>query len=93
MLNKYLVSRKSIWISIDATDPTRNSKGGEYKFHSILNNAPAYHNDKNDYLAYDGLRWLIMSESTFLDGVTGGWFKIETKGTLKKFCVVEDIFL
>ena len=78
------MSRKSIWISIDATDPEKNNKGGEYKFHSILNSAPAYHNAKNNYLAYTGLQWFIMSENRFLNGVTGGWFKIDTTGTFKK---------
>ena len=75
----------SIWISIDATDSNRNNKGGEFEFHSIFNNEPAYRNVKNEYLAYDGDTWLIMPEYRFLDGVTGGWFKIETTGTLKNF--------
>ena len=75
----------SIWISIDATDPDLNNMSGEFEFHSILNNAPAYRNDKNDYLAYDGQnKWFIMSEDSFLNGVTGGWLKIETTGIFKK---------
>ena len=72
---------ESIWISIDATNSSKNSKGGEFKFHSIMNNAPAYRNANNEYLAYDGDTWLIMSEKCFLDGVTCGWFKIYSTGT------------
>ena len=72
---------ESIWISIDATDSSRNSKGGEFKFHSIMNNAPAYRNTNNEYLANDGDTWLITTEKCFIDSVTCGWFKIDSKGT------------
>ena len=44
----------NIWISIDATYSKLNKKGGEYKFHSILNSRPAYRNADNTYLAYNG---------------------------------------
>ena len=57
-----------------------NTKGGQYKFDSIVNNAPAYRNENNDYLALNGTTWLIMPENRFLDGVTGGWFKIDSRG-------------
>ena len=73
----------SIWISIDATDSNRNNYGGEFEFHSILNNAPAYRNVNFRYLAYTGDTWLIMAEYLFSDDLTGGWFKIRTTGTLK----------
>ena len=45
---------ESIWISIDAFNSNRNSESGEFKFHSIMNNAPAYRNANNAYLAYGG---------------------------------------
>ena len=82
------ISTKNIWILIDATNPNLNNKGGEYKFHSILNDAPAYHNAKNDFLAFDGENeWYIMSEDRFVissaDDIFGGWFKINSRGTLK----------
>ena len=55
--NEYICSQsncESIWISIDATYSKLNKKGGEYKFHSILNSRPAYRNADNTYLAYNG---------------------------------------
>ena len=80
---------ESIWISIDATYSSKNSKGGEFKFHSIMNNAPAYHNANNEYLAYDGDTWFILSEKKFLDGVNGGgWFKFDSRGTLKEIILI-----
>ena len=85
--NEYVCSQsicESIWISIDATYPPRNNTSGEYKFHSIIYNAPAYRNSDNYYLAYDGYdEWRIMPEKCFLDGVTCGFFQIDSKGTLK----------
>ena len=74
----------SIWISIYSTNSDRNNKAGEYEFHSILNNAPAYRNAENNYFAYDGEEWYIMSEKRFIDGISGGWFRIYSEGTLKK---------
>ena len=73
----------SIWISIDATDSSRNNKGGEFEFHSIVNIAPAYRNAQNNYLAFYRDAWLIMPEDSFLDGTFAGWFNIETTGTFK----------
>ena len=92
--NEYICTQSncgSIWISIDATDPNRNSYGGEFEFHSIFNNAPVYRNVNNIYLAYDGDEWYIMSEDRFLNGITGGWFRIETTGTLKNSELFKEI--
>ena len=74
------VKCKSIWISINATNTDCNNKGGEYEFHSISNNAPAYRDAKNNYFAYNGDEWYIMSEKSFLDGISGGWLRIYSKG-------------
>ena len=89
--NEYICTQsncESIWISIDATNSNLNNKGGEFKFHSIVNNRPAYHNSNSDYLAYNDKNdeWLIMSEYSIVNGVTGGWFlRAASKGTLKNF--------
>ena len=85
--NEYICSQsscESIWISIDAFNSNRNRESGEFKFHSIMNNAPAYRNANNVYLAYNGDTWLISAEKCFLDGVTCGWFKIDSTGTPKE---------
>ena len=75
---------ESVWISIDATNTNFNTYAGEYEFHSIVNNVPAYRNAKNYYLAYDESHaWYITSEERFLDGISGGWFRIYSKGILK----------
>ena len=80
----------SIWISIHATNPELNSYG-EYEFHSIVNNAPAYRSARNTYLAYDeSNKWYIMSEERFMDGISGGWFRIDSKGILKNFNIKKD---
>ena len=84
--NEYICTQShcgSIWISIDPTDSFFHNRGGEFEFHSILNNAPAYRNVKKDYLAYSGYSWFIMPEYHFLDGVISGWFTTKTTGTLK----------
>ena len=74
----------SIWISIDATNTDLNYKAGEYVFHSIVNNAPAYRNAKNTYLGYaESNRWYILSEGRFMNDFSGGWFRIDSKGILK----------
>ena len=75
---------ESIWISINASNTNLNNKAGEYKFHSILNNAPAYRHAKNNYFAYDGDKWTIMSEERFMNGISGGWFRINSKGIFQK---------
>ena len=93
--NEYICSQSncgSIWISINATNSNHNNKGGEFEFHSIFNIAPAYRNVKNHYLAYDGSEWYIMSEDRFLNGITGGWLRIESTGTLKNFELLREIF-
>ena len=93
--NEYICSQSncgSIWISINATNSNRDNKGGKFEFHSIFNIAPAYRNVNNIYLAYDGDEWYIMSENSFLGGITSGWFLIETTGTLKNFELLREIF-
>ena len=94
--NEYICSLttcKSIWISIDATNSYNNHKGGEYKFHSIMNNLPAYRNANNDYLAHDGYdEWYIMSEDKFVNDVTGGWFRIASTGSMKTFISLKKNF-
>ena len=92
--NEYICTQSncgSIWISIDATDPNRNSYGGEFEFHSIFNIAPVYRNVNNIYLAYNGDEWYIMPEDWFLNGINGGWFRIETTGILKNFELFKEI--
>ena len=85
VFNEYICSQttcKSIWISIDATVSNRDQKSGEFKFHSIVNDAPAYRNADNDFLAYNGNNeWFILPEDRFVNDVNGGWFKIASKGT------------
>ena len=93
-LNDYICTQSicgSLWISIDATYSNHNKKSGKFEFHSIIHNAPAFRNDNHDYLTYDGHKWYIMSEGRFLDGNSGGWFRIETTGTLKNFELFELI--
>ena len=75
----------NIWISIDATNSMLNKKDGEYKFHSISNERPAYRNADNHYLAYRLNAWFIMPEGKFDKGVTDGWFRIDSTGTIKIF--------
>ena len=58
----------NIWISIDATNSMLNKKDGEYKFHSISNERPAYRNADNHYLAYRLNAWFIMPEGKFEKG-------------------------
>ena len=92
--NEYFCTQSncgSVWISIDATYSNHNKRSGEFEFYSIMHNAPAFRNEKNDILAYDGDIWLIMSVDNFLDGITGGWFFIETTGTLKIFELFGEI--
>ena len=75
----------TIWISIHATNLDLNSYG-EYEFDSIVNNAPAYRSAGNTYLAYaESNTWYILSEERFMDGISGGWFRIHSKGILKNF--------
>ena len=89
--NTHFSEKNNIWIFIDATNPNRNNFGGEFEFHSIFNNAPAYRNVNNIYLAYNGDEWYIMSEDRFLDGITGfEWFRIETTGNLKNFELLRE---
>ena len=93
--NEYICTQShcdSIWISIDATNSNRNNKGGEFEFHSIFNNAPAYRNVKKDYIAYTGSGWFIMPEHGFLAGANGGWFTTKTTGTLKNLNFLEKFF-
>ena len=92
--NDYICTQSycgSIWISIDATQNLFNDLGGEFKFHSIINNAPAYRYAQC-YFVHDGSEWYIMSESRFLDGLSGGWFKNNFKGTLKNFEPIQKKF-
>ena len=49
-----------------------------------MHNAPAYRNANNEYLANNGDTWYIMSENRFIDGITGGWFRIDSTGTPKE---------
>ena len=50
---------------------------------------------ENEYLAYNAPlgKWFIMSENSFLDGASSGWFKIATTGTLKNFELLGEIVL
>ena len=91
--NEYICSQsycKSIWISINATFTGFNKKGGEYQFHSITNERPSYRN-ANNYLAYGLNAWLIISEGSFANGVTNGWFRIDSTGTLKTFSFKKNL--
>ena len=67
-------------------------KGGEYEFHSIMYNTPAYRNTKNDYLVFDGDTWLITDEDCFLDDVSCGWLRIDSRGTPKLKIIFNIIF-
>ena len=57
-----------------------------------MNNAPAYRNANNEYLAYDGDTWFITTEKSFIDGVTGGWFKIDSTGTSKEIILNKTFY-
>ena len=78
------INCESIWISINAMNTDRNKKTGEYRFHSIVNNAPAYRDAENNYFAYDGYKWLILSQYCFQNNISCGWFRIFSKGIFQK---------